>query len=214
MSERFIIAVTYRDDERPSGAMGWHKESEQLVRIDQTSNAHTFADRDEAEQIAADFNAYWETKGREYRAHVTSPETDEENPMAPIVSVDLTPTWPEAARIIAAALENGTGTGREMARAELFRMAAILDSLQQNQSDQEEPSDDTRTELFEVIAHGRTGAAFGQTFTDEGTADSYAERLRAEGYEVDPYPAYDTQPDLAAALGEAAHFFKDRGLTQ
>lgn len=40
--------------------------------------------------------------------------------------IDLTPTWPEAARIIAAALENGTGKGREAARAELFRMADLL----------------------------------------------------------------------------------------
>lgn len=78
----------------------------------------------------------------------------------------------------------------------------------------EKPSDDTRTTLFEVIAHGRNGAAFGQTFTEEGTANSYAERLRAEGYEVDPYPAFDTQPDLAAALDSAADFFKDRRLAQ
>lgn len=43
--------------------------------------------------------------------------------------IDLTPTWKEAAAIIAAALENGTGTGKEMARAKLFRMAAILDDM-------------------------------------------------------------------------------------
>lgn len=48
--------------------------------------------------------------------------------------IDLTPTWQEAATIIAAALENGTGEGREMARAELFRMAAILDGLKANQT--------------------------------------------------------------------------------
>ena len=138
----------------------------------------------------------------------------EREPMATITQIDLTPTWPEAARMIAAALENGTGEGRTMARAELFRMADILDSLKQTQSDHKKPSDDTETGLFEVIAHGRNGAAFGQTFTNEATADSYAERLRAKGYEVDPYPAFDTQPDLAAALGEAAHFFKDRRLTQ
>ena len=68
--------------------------------------------------------------------------------------------------------------------------------------------------LYEVIAHGRSGAAFGQTFENEALADAYADRLRAEGFEVDPYPAYDTQTDLAAALGEAAHFFKDRRLSQ
>jgi hypothetical protein len=54
----------------------------------------------------------------------------------PITSrfIDLTPTWKEAAAIIAAALEGGTGTGREMARAELFRMAAILDGLKAEQT--------------------------------------------------------------------------------
>ena len=43
--------------------------------------------------------------------------------------IDLTPTWREAALIIAAALENGTGKGRDAARQELFRMAEILDQL-------------------------------------------------------------------------------------
>lgn len=44
-------------------------------------------------------------------------------------TIDLTPTWRQAAQIIAAALEHGTETGREAARAELFRMAEILDQL-------------------------------------------------------------------------------------
>lgn len=44
--------------------------------------------------------------------------------------IDLTPTWPAAARIIAVALEHGTSKGREAARAELFRMADLLDHFQ------------------------------------------------------------------------------------
>lgn len=44
-------------------------------------------------------------------------------------TIDLTPTWRQAATIIAAALENGTDTGREAARAELFRMAELMDQL-------------------------------------------------------------------------------------
>lgn len=31
-------------------------------------------------------------------------------------TIDMTPTWPQAAQIIAAALENGTDKGREAAR--------------------------------------------------------------------------------------------------
>jgi len=54
--------------------------------------------------------------------------------------IDMTPTWPEAARIIAAALENGTDKGRDAARAELFRMADILDALQKQQAQQEQQS--------------------------------------------------------------------------
>lgn len=44
--------------------------------------------------------------------------------------IDMTPTWPQAARIIAAALENGTSEGRDAARAELFRMADLIEQLQ------------------------------------------------------------------------------------
>lgn len=41
--------------------------------------------------------------------------------------IEMTPTWPQAARIIAAALEHGTSEGREAARAELYRMADLLE---------------------------------------------------------------------------------------
>jgi len=51
--------------------------------------------------------------------------------------IDMTPTWPEAARIIAAALENGTDKGRDAARTELFRMADLLDALQKQHAQQE-----------------------------------------------------------------------------
>jgi len=50
-------------------------------------------------------------------------------------TVDLTPTWRAAAQIIAAALENGTGEGKEMARAELFRMGELLDKLLEQQKE-------------------------------------------------------------------------------
>lgn len=43
--------------------------------------------------------------------------------------IDMTPTWRQAAQIIAAVLENGTDKGREAARAELFRMADLLDAM-------------------------------------------------------------------------------------
>lgn len=43
-------------------------------------------------------------------------------------AIDIGMTWTGAAQIIALALENGTGEGKRMAREELARMAALLDS--------------------------------------------------------------------------------------
>lgn len=117
-------------------------------------------------------------------------------------TIDMTPTWPQAARIIAAALENGTGAGREAARAELFRMADILDQLHQAPA----PA------LFEVIT-SRAGRAFGQTFNNEADATAYADAMRAAGYAVDPFPAFEAV-SLADALDIAADHYGDASLTQ
>jgi len=54
---------------------------------------------------------------------MTNPKTDEPR----TIKMDM--TWTYAAKIIALALENGTETGKEAARAELYRMAEILDQL-------------------------------------------------------------------------------------
>ena len=118
-------------------------------------------------------------------------------------TIDLTPTWPQAARIIAAALENGTGAGREAARAELFRMADMLDQL----NTQPAPA------LFEVITTKAGRAAFGQTFTKEDDATAYADAMRAAGYTVDPFPAFEPVT-LAEALAVAAETYSDPSLTQ
>lgn len=52
-------------------------------------------------------------------------------------TIDITPTWRQAAAIIAAVLENGTAEGRASARAELFRMAEMLDAMK---AEQKEPT--------------------------------------------------------------------------
>jgi hypothetical protein len=118
-------------------------------------------------------------------------------------TIQMDMTWRYAAKIIAAALENGTGKGQEMARAELFRMAEMLDQLRDQQTGQ--------TDLYEVIASDPESrkAAYGVTFTDEATATAYAERLEHCGYAVDPFPAYQPEPSLAAALASAGRHFKD-----
>lgn len=81
--------------------------------------------------------------------------------------IDLTPTWSEAAAIIAAALESGTGTGREAARAELFRMAAILDDLK---AEKEAAKAATPTaKAFTVAAKNATGAVTAYMHTETAT---------------------------------------------
>ncbi len=151
-------------------------------------------------------------------------------------TIDMTPTWPQAARIIAAALENGTDTGREAARAELFRMADLLHDLQAQQQqaaaaragrDAEnagraviyahgrpyvDPAHADHAEpnsvaLWEVICTPSTGPAFGQTFHDEQSATAYADAMRTAGYAVEPSPVFDTQPTAAAALKAATDYF-------
>ena len=64
-------------------------------------------------------------------ATIESPLVPNEREAASInaTALDMGMNWQGAASLIALALENGTGKGREMARAELQRMAALLDSL-------------------------------------------------------------------------------------
>lgn len=77
---------------------------------------------------------------------------------------------------------------------------------------------DTREEvvsLFEVIAsYTSRPEAFGVTFSDEGQATAYRERLEALGYTVEPSPEFATEPTLEAALESAAAYFRDPRLTQ
>lgn len=125
-------------------------------------------------------------------------------------TIQMDMTWKIAAQIIAAALENGTGTGRDAARAELFRMADLLDELHSaQQADRKEAS--SAATLYEVITSNPESrqAAFGVTFTNEATATAYAERMEHHGYAADPFPAYSPEPSIAAALQSAANHFKD-----
>lgn len=44
-----------------------------------------------------------------------------------VETIDMTPTWAEAVEMLICTLENGTHRGKEIARAELRRMALITD---------------------------------------------------------------------------------------
>ena len=48
-------------------------------------------------------------------------------------TIKMDMTWSAAARIYIAALEDGTAIGKQMAREEIMRMAAILDQLKQQE---------------------------------------------------------------------------------
>lgn len=72
------------------------------------------------------------------------------------------------------------------------------------------------TSLFEVIADHPTSraGAFGMTFTNEGTADEYARRMNAAGYNAEVSPEFLTEATLEAALQSAAEHFADQEITK
>lgn len=113
--------------------------------------------------------------------------------------IDLTPTWQEAAAIIAAALENGTDRGRVAARAELFRMAALLDELDSTAT----PDDPARY----MIARIDTDPNAPRFYTDETrgrwTADA-ADALRFNG--TDAAQLRDDLADHAAVTSRTSRF--------
>lgn len=116
--------------------------------------------------------------------------------------IDMTPSWHQAAQILAAALENGTSTGRDAARTELLRMGTLLDGfVEQHQHDDPAPR-------FDVIA-GAWGSrpAFGQSFATEADALAYAEALRGHGADVDVLPRVEAV-SLDDALRIAADHFR------
>ena len=116
-------------------------------------------------------------------------------------TIDLTPTWRQAAQIIAAALENGTAEGVTAARSELFRMGELLDQLN---ADRAKPA-----ARFDVIA-GPCGSrpAFGQSFATEADALAYADAMRGHGFDVDTTPPITAMSVGDALLYAAGHFRK------
>ncbi len=113
--------------------------------------------------------------------------------------IDATPTWATAAQIIAAAIENGTDTGREAARAELSRMGKMLDAMKAEQ--------ENGTALWEVITEASTGQPYGQTFGHLENAEAYAAAMQAAGYRAEVSPEFGTQPSFTAAMQSAADFY-------
>lgn len=121
-------------------------------------------------------------------------------------TINIRPTWQEAMQILIAALEHGTGEGRDAARKELHRAAGILDALAADRAD--------RLDVFDVIANHPDGSAYGITFSNQQAANEYARRMIAAGYEdcaVLPITARETS---AAGIAEAADYFGDASLRQ
>jgi len=120
-------------------------------------------------------------------------------------TITMEMTWTTAAQIIAAALENGTSEGRQAARAELFRMARILDEL----NAQKHGETDASVARFDVIAGPWSDRpALGQTFATEKEADAYAEAMRGNGIEAEALPAFDAVTLTEALELAADHFGK------
>jgi hypothetical protein len=119
-----------------------------------------------------------------------------------VTTIDITPTWQEAAQIIAAVLENGTEAGKAPARAELFRMAQMLDAFRTGTIETEEAKG-----VWEVITTDTKGRAYGVMFATQEAADSYAEAMRNAGYQVDPFEEIGTTTQAEDGLAEARDFY-------
>jgi len=114
-------------------------------------------------------------------------------------TIDLTPTWAEAMTILCAALENGTGEGRDAARRELARVAGMLDELADNLG--------VPLQAFDVIAGRETEGDFNATFTTDAAAHDYAERMRAHGFAVGAVAKIELHTTAESGMADAARFF-------
>lgn len=120
-------------------------------------------------------------------------------------TINIAPTWQQAMTIYIAALEQGTGDGREAARKELQRVAGILDSLAKQ--------DRQPRGVFEVITDAPGKPAYGITFGTADAAQTYSERMTAAGY-TDATCAVTICDSAADGLAEAAQFYGDDTLLQ
>jgi hypothetical protein len=107
-------------------------------------------------QFARDLAAFVEADGSpetvEARARGMKPEPVPAGPEA-AATVSIETNWAAAAGIIAVALENGTGEGRQMAREELQRMAALADernALARAKAEAEPAQNDMREALLSL----------------------------------------------------------------
>lgn len=115
-------------------------------------------------------------------------------------TIDLTPTFAEAARLLAVVFENGTDAGKAHARAELARWADMLDRTKAEQS--------APVTVWDVISHKRKGEAYGVTLRTEAEATAYAAQMAVAGYTSEILP-HQTARNVRAALEETADFFGD-----
>lgn len=72
---------------------------------------------------------------------------------------------------------------------------------------------DASVTFWEVIAAPRDepNRRFGLVFTSHETAAAYADALRADGFEVDPFPEFETVATVADALAITRDFYATKG---
>lgn len=119
-------------------------------------------------------------------------------------TTDLSPTWPETVEILLAALENGRSNGKAAARAEIRRMAQILDQFHKDQAE--------RITIFEVITKRNRAQPYGVTFESEEAAKGYLDHMRAAGYTDRGTGVIVVKATSAEGLAYAAEFYRDPGL--
>jgi len=122
-------------------------------------------------------------------------------------TIDLTPRWADAMQIYIAALEHGTGAGRDAAREELHRVAKILDQLADENAANADPTVGTTATIYEVLVEGDKGPPFGQTFATFDQAQEYTDKMELAGYTDAGSCCIAVLTDVNAAIENALDFF-------
>jgi hypothetical protein len=125
-------------------------------------------------------------------------------------TINITPTWRQAAQIIAAALENGTDAGREAARAELFRMGDLLDAWRDQPAQTETPAAAPASDAAEA----RTVYLIGKPTQDSRGNPFTVYLVAGHRWTRDPWEAAQTNDEAQAARDAAdwSEYWASKGL--
>jgi len=100
--------------------------------------------KDDAEELAADYNDYYQMKGYNLRAKAVRYVEPKQ-----VGTVELVPSWKAAAQIYVMAIQNGTPQGERAGIEGIMDMAAKLDAL--NAKRQEETQPEPKVDGYQIF---------------------------------------------------------------